>query len=401
MCIRDRRADRFTPERIAKAVKKGQQAPQHPLFERVEHYLTQVHSCVEAFNKAWSALLARCYDYIANELPRRQAEAGEWSYDDLLLQLHRALNSAVGKPLAALLRGRYPAALVDEFQDTDPVQYDILHAIYGASDRPLFLVGDPKQAIYSFRGADLFAYLRARSELVTTCHRLDTNWRSSPLLIQAVNTLFQRPARPFWYPQIDFQSVAPAGREMDQLKVTGDEGPPLRIWLPFDGETSIETVRQAVAESTADEIARLIALGTQGQAKLEGRSLMGGDIAVLVRTHDQGERIAQSLRSRGVNSVRTSQQSVFWSREAESLERLLLALLEPQRGGPLRAALATPLLGWDASGLDELNRDDRQLGVITSRFFDYHRLWREQGFIVMFRRLLIREEVEKLSLIHI
>ena len=390
------RADRFTSERIEKAVKKGQQAPQHPLFERVEGYLRLVQTCTEAFDQAWSALLARCYDYIASELPRRQTEAGEWSYDDLLLQLHRALNSAAGKPLAALLRGRYPAALVDEFQDTDPVQYDILHAIYGGSDRPLFLVGDPKQAIYSFRGADLFAYLRARSELVTDCHRLDTNWRSSPLMIQAVNTLFQRPARPFWYSQIDFQPVAPAARERPILKVTGDEGPPLRIWqLPFDEETSIETIRQAVAESTADEIARLIALGAKEQAELDGRSLAGGDIAVLVRTHDQGERIAQSLRSRGVSSVRTSPQSVFWSREAESLERLLLALLEPQRGGPLRAALATPLLGWDAGGLDELNRDDRQLGRITSRFFDYHRLWREQGFIVMFRRLLIREGIEK------
>jgi exodeoxyribonuclease V beta subunit len=389
------KADRFTPERIAKAVKKGQQPPQHPLFEMVESYLSQVHACTEVFDQAWSSLLGRCYAYIASELPRRQADAGEWSYDDLLLQLHRALGGTSGERLAALLRNRYPAALVDEFQDTDPVQYDILHAIYGASDQPLFLVGDPKQAIYSFRGADLFAYLRARSELVTERHQLDTNWRSSGLLIQAVNTLFQRPARPFWYPQIDFQPVAPAGREIPHLRVAGDAGPPLRIWrLPFDGETPVERVRQAVAEATADEIARLLALAGQERAQLDGRPLAGGDMAVLVRTHDQAERMAQSLRSRGVNSVRTSQQSVFWSREAESLERLLLALLEPQRGGPLRAALATPLMGWDASGLDELNRDDRRLGQITSRFFDYHRLWREQGFIVMFRRLLIKEGVE-------
>ena len=390
------KAERFTPGYIAESVKKGQQAPEHVFFARFEAYLQLTASCTHAFNQAWSALLARCYQYTVRELPRRQAEAGEWSYDDLLLQLQRALEGAGGANLAGLLRHRYPAALVDEFQDTDPVQYDILRAIYGGSDRPLFLVGDPKQAIYSFRGADLFAYLRARSELVTACHQLDTNWRSSPLLIRAVNCLFQRPARPFWYPQIEFQPVAPAAREMPRLKITGEEGTALRIWqLPFDSETAIETVRQAVAESTADEIARLISLGAQQRAMLGGRPLAGGDMAVLVRTHDQAERIAQSLRSRGVNSVRTSQQSVFWSREAESLERLLLALLEPQRGDLLRAALATPLLGWDAGGLDELNRDDRELGRITSGFFDDHRLWREQGFIVMFRRLLIRQGIEK------
>ncbi len=390
------KADRFTPARIAKAVKKGQQPPQHPLFELTGRYLDQVHSCAETFDRAWSALLGRCYDFIAGELPQRQAQAGEWSYDDLLLQLHQAIQGGSGKRLAALLRGRYPAALVDEFQDTDPVQYEILDAIYAGNDRPLFLVGDPKQAIYSFRGADLFAYLRARGELVTVQHRLDTNWRSSATLVRAVNCLFRRPARPFWYPEIDFLPVTPAEREMPHLQIQGDEGPPLRIWrLPYDRDTPVEEVRQAVAEATADEIARLLALAGRKQARLDERPLRGGDMAVLVRTHNQAERIAAALRGRGVNSVRTSQQSVFWSREAESLERLLLALLEPQRGALLRAALATPLLGWDGLGLDELNRDDRRLGQITSRFLDYHRLWRERGFIAMFRRLLIREGVEQ------
>jgi exodeoxyribonuclease V beta subunit len=389
------KAARFTPARIAAAVKKGQDPPAHPFFPLFEQYLTLARECAETYAAASVALLRQAYDYLAQELPRRQAQAGEWSYDDLLLALREALYGPAGGALAALLRRRYPAALVDEFQDTDPVQYEILRAIYGGSEQPLFLVGDPKQAIYSFRGADLFAYLGAREALVTSIHRLDVNWRSSPQLIAGVNALYQRSARPFWYPQIDFRPVQAAPREMPSLRIRDDRGPPLRLWrLPFDRDTPLESVRQAVAEATADEILRLLTLAQRAQARIGERSLLGSDCAVLVRTHEQAERIAHTLRARGVNSVRTSQQSVFWSDEALALERLLLSLLEPQRGGRLRAALATPLLGWDAAALDALNRDDRRLEQILSRFFEYHRLWREQGFIVMFRRLLMREGVE-------
>jgi exodeoxyribonuclease V beta subunit len=389
------KADRFTPSRIEAAVKKGRQPPHHPFFRLFDHYLTLAGRCADAFDEGLVALLHRCYDYLSTELPRRQAEAGEWSYDDLLLELRKALLGTTGGRLAALLRQHYPAALVDEFQDTDPVQYEILNTLYGGSDQTLFLVGDPKQAIYSFRGADLFAYLRARQELVTECHRLDTNWRSSPQLVQAVNALFKRASRPFWYSEIDFQPVMAAKRELPALRVVGDASPPLRLWrLQFDRKSSVETVRQSVADATADEIAHLLKLAERGEARLGERDLVGSDFAVLVRTHEQANRIARTLRARGVNSVRSAQQSVFWTGEAESLERLLLALLEPQRGDPLRAALATPLLGWDASSLQGLNLDDRRLGQVVGRFLDYHRLWREEGFIVMFRRLLIREEVE-------
>ncbi|MEJ2455037.1 MAG: exodeoxyribonuclease V subunit beta [Candidatus Thiodiazotropha sp.] len=390
------KADRFTASQLAASVKKGGEPPRHPFFDCFEAYLSLARDCAEAFDRAWGALLKACYDYLVVEVPRRQMEAGEWSYDDLLLELHKALSGPAGEALASRLRYCYPAALVDEFQDTDPVQYAILRAIYGESERPLFLVGDPKQAIYSFRGADLFAYLRARRELVTAIHELDTNWRSSADLVAGVNSLFASADRPFWYAEIDFHPVTPAPRDMAPLKIRGDNAAPLQVWrLPFDRQTKAESVRQEVADSVADEIAHLLSQAERGQAQLEARPLVGSDFAVLVRTHRQAERIAGSLRARGVNSVRSSQLSVFFTPEAESLERLLLALLEPQRGGRLRAALATPLMGWDANGLETLNRDDQLLGQITGRFFDYHRLWREQGFIVMFRRLLIREGVEQ------
>ncbi|MCU7809616.1 MAG: UvrD-helicase domain-containing protein, partial [Candidatus Thiodiazotropha sp. (ex Notomyrtea botanica)] len=249
------KADRFTPEVIAAAVKTGMNPPDHAFFIQLAGYLQQAGRCVVAGSQAMVALQKRFHDYLLEELPKQQSAAGEWSYDDLLLQLHQALQHRNGNRLAALLRRRYPAALVDEFQDTDPIQYEILHHIYHKSELPLFLVGDPKQAIYSFRGADIFAYLRARQASVSAIHSLDENWRSTPGLVQAVNTLFSQPSHPFFYDQIGFQPVKPAKRKMDQLKVRGDADAGLWIWqLPFDQQTQIEQVRQSVAEATAEEI---------------------------------------------------------------------------------------------------------------------------------------------------
>ncbi len=384
------KAERFTPESIEAAVKPGQDAPQHPFFALFSRYLASIEQCADAFDKVLVAWQKSFHDYLLVELPRRQAEAGEWSYDDLLLQLHAALQAQSGDHLAGLLRSRYAAALVDEFQDTDPVQYQILSQIYRDSRQPVFLVGDPKQAIYSFRGADLFAYLRAREETGATHHTLDINWRSTPGLVQAVNTLFGQSQRPFFEPRIGFEAVVAADRELPPLKIKHGNQAPFQIWqLGFDQQTGIEVIRQSVADATAAEIARLLTLSAQDRAHIGERPLCGGDIAVLVRTHDQASRIAHALRVYGIPAVHGSQQSVYWSHEAEQLQRLLIALLEPHRGQLVRAALATSMLGWDGATIDELNRDDGLQNRMFNRFFHYHRAWRDKGFMAMIRALSI------------
>jgi exodeoxyribonuclease V beta subunit len=389
------KADRFTPEVIAAAVKKGKQPPSHPFFSRFADYLQLAEKSASLGRQAAVALQKRFYDYLQRELPKRQADAGEWSYDDLLLQLHLALQSAKGPRLTNHLRKRYPAALVDEFQDTDPIQYEILRAIYQDAGLSLFLVGDPKQAIYSFRGADLFAYRKAREATASEIHCLDQNWRSTAEMVQGVNTLFSQAPRPFYYDWIGFQPAQAAKRSLDRLKIKGESNAGLHIWqLPFDAKSAVETVRQSIAEATAEEIVRLLLAAGNKQAKIGKNPLSGGDIAVLVRKHHQAERIASALRARGINSVRSSQESVFWSEEAEALERLLLALLEPQRGELLRAALVTPLLGWDGEKLEQLNQGDPELDESYDHFFEYHRTWRSRGLMVMMRRLLLTESVE-------
>ena len=389
------KVERFTPGVIESAVKSGKKPPRHPFFEQLEAYLPIAAACVASYQQAVVALHRVFYEYLLEELPRRQAEAGEWFYDDLLLQLQQALQNDLSGQLTAMLRKRYPAALVDEFQDTDPIQYEILKRIYLDSGRVVFLVGDPKQAIYSFRGADIFTYLHARESTGAELHSLDTNWRSTPDMVQAVNALFSLSPHPFYDKRIAFGPTAPATRRMDLLTLAGKPDAALHLWrLPSENQSSSEVLRQAVADATAAEIAHLLAPGSSAKMKIGKREVSGSDIAILVRTHEQAARLAGALRVKGIHSVRSSQQSVYWSNEAEDLERVLIALLEPHRDGLIRAALATPLFAWDALDIDRLNQDERAQSAVSKRFFGFHQVWRNSGFITMFRGLMMESGIE-------
>ena len=136
-------------------------------------------------------LKTEIFRVLRRELPLKKEEQNIQSYDDLLIRVRTALEKPGGEALAQALRRRYRAALIDEFQDTDPVQYAIFQTVFG-KDSILFLIGDPKQAIYSFRSADLFSYLRA-SRQVRNRYSLTHNWRSEPRLVAAINHVFADP----------------------------------------------------------------------------------------------------------------------------------------------------------------------------------------------------------------
>jgi len=385
---------RFTPAALRAGLRKGQELRALALFSGCERLLQVNQALAEGYRAAINRLREAFFHYLERDLARRQAAAGEWSYDELLLQLHRALTGPAGAVLGRRLQRRFPAALVDEFQDTDPLQYEIFQRIYGGGERPLFLVGDPKQAIYSFRGADLFAYLRAR-RAADAVYGLDVNWRSSPALIQALNTLFGARSAPFFYGEIPFQPVRPAATQLAGLQGRGVGRGALHIWrMEFTSKARLPEVRAAVARATAWEITRLLGESRAGRVQLDGRPLEGSDIAVLVRTHVQARRVAEALREAGVPAVRSAMGNLFETPEAEQLERLLLALLEPRHEARVRAALATDLLGWRGAELEALNHQGELANRELEAFLGYHRQWREQGFVRMFRRLLFEREVE-------
>lgn len=334
-------------------------------------------------------------------LRARKRDAGRVGYDDLLQDVHDALGGDGDGPLASAIRRRFPAALVDEFQDTDALQYGIFRTLYAGRDRPVFLVGDPKQAIYGFRGADVFTYLDAArdAECVRT---LSTNWRSDGPLLRALDAFFRRNERAFVLPGIEFSTVRPAERAGARLVIDDDEPEPFRIWwVPRDHPDMASSKRGSrmskdtapLATVTARDIARRLAASRAGRARIEepdggARPLRGGDIAVLVRTNAQGAIVRDALAELRIPSVQFADENVFLSDEAGELERVLRAVASPGDDRLVRAALVTEMFGIDARELEELADDEDDWERALEDFRRYRDLWRDHGPVRMLRTLM-------------
>ncbi len=395
----------FGRKKLASRLYKQNPPPPAPLFDALQ----RLGEAGEEYGELWLAGQRRdlLRDARASLHHNAWAERG-LSFDALLVELHRALAAERGDELARRIRQRYPVALIDEFQDTDRLQAEIFRKIYPGGADPangrLFVVGDPKQSIYRFRGADVFAYLEAQDRLSASGESLSLahNYRSTDGLIRAVNALFSRPL-PFVLPEFDFLAAgSPEDHEPKQLDVqdAGDDPAPFQIVLiPKDAgprRTKPDLIRLA-AERAAREIARLVALGEDGRATLTGgsegpRPVAGGDIAALVRTNRQGRAVAQALRDLGIDSVEMGTDNVFDSAEADALHRLLRALCldESEYGATplLRGALAADLFGLDMRELAGLRDDDDAWGRWRGRAGAWTGIWQERGIATLMRHIL-------------
>ncbi len=322
--------------------------------------------------------------YAEGELRRRKELRAVRSFDDLIRGMHEALQRGGGSALARSVRRRYAAALIDEFQDTDPVQYSIFTTIFGSDESLLYLIGDPKQAIYGFRGADIFAYMKAASSAGTKA-TMDINRRSAPELVAAVNAMFSRVRDPFVFPEIGFTPVSAAEHDTG-----GDPSPGMRIWFIPSSFAAVEG--KAVSKERAGGLA-VAAVASETVALVSGGLYAPGDIAVLVRTRRQAREVQEALRSVGVPSVLYGTESVFASVEAVEVLRLLRAVNDPVNARLMRAALATDIIGMTGDDIAHLSSGGRAWEEAIERFFDYHETWARHGFMRMFHSLLRREKV--------
>ncbi len=392
---------KLTPEALLAGTKKDHAPPEHPFFSACAALADSADGLQALFRHKLAALKADLLRYCEAELPARKQARQLVSYHDLLNRLHDALHAAHGEHLAQTIRARYPAALIDEFQDTDPVQYGIFRRLYRGQELPVFFVGDPKQAIYGFRGADVHTYLQSYGD--TRSHTTqNTNQRSAPPLVGTLNALFGGHARPFLLEHIGYRPVEATQRPLGELQVDGDDGLAFRFHLfeqPGGGDKPLakDQANRLAARDCATEIVRLLNLAAQGKARLTKngatRPLGGGDIAVLVPAHRQGRLVQEELTRRGVTSVRYGQENVFASREAAELECVLLAVAEPGRESLVRAALAAGLGGAAASGIYALGEDERAAEQVADAFSRYHELWRDHGFMRFFRSWLEEQGV--------
>ncbi|MRR58968.1 MAG: exodeoxyribonuclease V subunit beta, partial [Deltaproteobacteria bacterium] len=382
--------EKFSAAFLASQALKRETPPRHEFFDRCGELLDLVEL-------RFIALKGSLYLFARERLSRLKAERNIRFYDDLLTDLYCALQGPSGSDLAARLRERYRAALIDEFQDTDPVQYRIFRQIFSEGAGPLFLIGDPKQAIYSFRGADIFAYLEARADVPEKNRfTMDRNWRSAPEMVDALNILFrQQEKRPFLFPAIGYPGVE-AARDKRPLVVEGRDPSPLQVWYlrrkEEDGKViAIGAAKERIVRLLAAEISGLLADGRSHRALLDGRGVLPEDIAVIVRSHDQAALVQEALRGQLIPSVVQSTASLFSTREAREVQRVLEAVAEPSREALVRAALATSLFGLSGNEIAAFFADDRAWEGRLATFREYHDLWRERGFMVFFRTMLARE----------
>ena len=437
--------NRLTPDGLRDAFGKGVDAQDPALVAMLEHpalaAMAALPGKLAALPDGRQATLLHAARWIEARYRRARDQRSEMSFDDLLRQLAQALASEGGERLAERIRTQFPVAMIDEFQDTDPVQYSIFDRVYrvekNCPEQALILIGDPKQAIYAFRGADIHTYLRAREATRGRHYTLDTNFRSSKAMVDAVNHVFevaeQRPGGAFRFGAVSddgdgagaavslpFLAVKAQGRKeiWQDTKYPGGAAPALVAWtMPEDagnrlnaksGHVSKGAYTAHYAEVTAREIARLLQAGAEGQAgfaspmrldeqhvhagKGDSRRVSGvrpADIAVLVNSGREADAVRKALRAQGIRSVYLSEdESVYASPVVPPLLRWLQAAAEPANGRLLRAALGTALCGLDALQLERLVHDELHWEERVAQFQRYREIWRSQGVLPMVRHML-------------
>ncbi|MBH3385913.1 exodeoxyribonuclease V subunit beta [Pseudomonas juntendi] len=394
---------RLTPAGMAEAWKG--EPPAHPGLDAMQTLAQHL----QALDSPDAPLLEHAANWVSARFEVEKRRRAEMGFDDMLVRLQHALASEAGERLAGLIREQFPVALIDEFQDTDPVQYGIFERIYqigeNRPDTGLFMIGDPKQAIYAFRGADIYTYLAARRATSGRLHSLDTNYRSSKAMVAAVNQVFlQAEARQggrgaFLFRGADdnplpFIEVHAKGRS-EQLVINGEASAALQCWqLQSEEPVSGSVYRQQLAASCASHIVDLLNGGQQGTAgfrSAEGalRPCLPSDIAILVRDGHEAQLVRAELAARDVRSVYLSDKdSVFAAQEAHDLLAWLKACAEPDSERLLKAALASLTLGLSLPALDRLNQDERVWEGWVMRFRYYRETWQRQGVLPMLRHLL-------------
>jgi exodeoxyribonuclease V beta subunit len=376
----------FSPGQLESRTNRGKATPSHPVFELLEG----LHEELRTLQSNLARWLRRgAVEWAREELPRRKSALRVQGFEDLLFDLDTALSGPRADALRARVNARYRAALIDEFQDTDPVQYRIFRSLFHGRGS-LLLVGDPKQSIYAFRGADVFAYTNAKSLAGDHAYTLGENRRSDPSLVKAVNTLFARVREPFMLENIGFQPVVPHVSE-DRIRLP--EGQPALEVLFFprtNGKPKKLVTAPELPRLIAAEIARFLRSG----ATIDERPARPGDIAVLTRSNKQARGTQAELRKLLIPTTLQSDENVFASDEALEIELLLRAALEPTRNSFVRSALATVAGGASASDLARLDSDEHAWEQASGRFRAWSEHWTEYGFIHAYRRMLTELGVE-------
>ena len=364
-----------------------------PLIQSLDTFIDQT----TAF---WGGF-APLADFAVTVRPRFEAEIQRrrvLTFDAMLSRLAERVDAEGGaaSPVAQRIRERYDAVLVDEFQDTDASQWSVLKAAFLGQKR-LILIGDPKQAIYAFRGADVHVYTAAAKEVAPPhCRTMSVNYRSDQSVLDALNTLWRADSGAFGDPGFDYVAVTPSD---DKRRVAGEDAvePGLELrWV--DGRAFKGSEGQPIGSKRPAELARLAA--AEAVASLSpsadgaaARVDQASGLAVLVNSHAQAAAVQRALREVGVPAVAATRNTVFATDAARWLALWLGAVAAGGRDRESRAAVVTPLFGWTADALAWAMASADQGGqpwqVWTARLHEAAARWPRWGFARVFDREML------------
>ncbi|MBC3884782.1 exodeoxyribonuclease V subunit beta [Undibacterium griseum] len=399
----DKIAAKLTPEALLAACNKNYR-PQIPDdFARI----APLAQALQQLEPLRHALCRHAVTAIQQRLELLKSHRRQFGFSDMLERLKQALTGLHGAPLQQRIAQQYPVAMIDEFQDTSPSQYMIFDAIYqvhnNLQERGLFLIGDPKQSIYGFRGADIHSYLAARRATAGRHYLLGTNFRSTQALVTAVNHLFLHAERhtdpafgagAFRFRTGDddplpFEAVKASGKS-EILLDDGQAVHALNFFVTENPELKRDEYLSFFAEHCAEHIVqRLNCAATGFHRDGHFQRLQAADIAVLVRDRNEAEAIRAALQKRRVASVYLSDQdSVLNSQEASDVLRWLRAFAYPLDTGTGRAAYATRTAGLSVPELIRLASDDEAWDLRTEQLKTLQGIWQRQGVLAAIRHFI-------------
>jgi exodeoxyribonuclease V beta subunit len=365
----------------------------------------EIEALLTAVNKLILTFRVRLAEELRREVSHRLEQQGTMGFNDLILRLSQALKGGRSDSLKQILGDRFRVALIDEFQDTDNSQWHIFSTLFGGSDHYLYLIGDPKQAIYKFRGADIHSYFGAKKtagKLLT----LEKNYRSHPFLVEEVNRLFTSRDNPFFFDQtiLDYRPVLAAKKEGDIDLLQGGRSLAGMVYCTLEPDEKDKKGRWSSGKAATEfrrfiayEIGRLldpadpVVLQTTDQQSPQ--PLAPHDIAILVRSNRQAEEYRQALAEASIPAVVGSRLSVYQTNECREMLLLLQAIAAPGETGRLKTAMTLSWFGFTGHRLHDLWQDEECLSQYHGRFLRYNQAWQEQGFLTMMTRFLEEENV--------
>lgn len=385
--------------------KKKVSAKNQPIFfAELDLNLAIFDQLAKLFSECSLMLRWHLLDTLRHEIDQRLLQRNALTFDHLIIRLDEALRGEnKSEQLILQLRERFSVALIDEFQDTDSSQWFIFKTLFAAQSQFLYLIGDPKQAIYKFRGADIYSYLNAKHS-ANASFTLAKNWRSHPLLVQAVNTLFKR-ENAFLIEELEFNEVEAANTpENGEIYFGNAPLPPFVFWhlLPEENKDfwsaskgTNKTVEEQLRFAVVEEILRLLKSDFTLVKSGEKQTLKPKNIAILVRKNKEAKAFQNALREVGVPSVLNSTESVFSTSQAKQLHTLLNAMAHPTDIDAVKHALT---LDWFASipngnAFYKIVSNENALDAWLAKFLTYHEQWQKLGLMAMMHTFLATENV--------